>query len=70
MKFFFQYFYITSLCLAVQNKNIEIVKMLLENEEIDINHINILYTFFLPNFVFVKYLYYILIQIFKRNLKY
>ena len=35
------YFHETSLYLAVENKNIEIIKLLLENNEIEINAINI-----------------------------
>ena len=38
-------FYKTALYLAVEKENLEIVKVLLTNDKIDINIINILFTF-------------------------
>ena len=40
-------FYKTALYLAVEKENIEIVKLLLTNDKLDINIINILNIFFL-----------------------
>ena len=40
-------FYKTALYLAVEKENIEIVKLLLMNDKLDINIINILNIFFL-----------------------
>ena len=39
--------YKTALYLAVENENIEIIKLLLTNNRLDINVLNILYLFFL-----------------------
>ena len=47
MKFLFNIIYKAALYLAVEKENIEIVKLLLTNDKLDINLLNIIYIFFI-----------------------
>ena len=47
MKFWKILFYITALYLAVDKGNIEIIKLLLSNDKLDINIINIFNIYFI-----------------------
>lgn len=59
----FYYFYKTALNFAIEEKNLEIVKLLLSNNKIDVNIINILYNILL----FIKFSIYIN-EIQKKNI--
>ena len=49
MKFKYNYFCKTALIIAIENKNIEIVKLLLTNPNIDVNNITkIVILYFYP----------------------
>ena len=46
MKFIYKKLYETALYLAIEKENIEIVKLLLTNDKIDVNILNILFLFY------------------------
>ena len=45
MKFKYNKIYKTALCFAVERENIEIVKLLLNNDKINVNFLNIFHIF-------------------------